>query len=516
MADYSDVPGMQDTLEKILGRPLSPEAQQALTPQGQKDLAASTNSEGTPFYLQSDDAQANPPPPKDEAPDQDQSDESDEEEDQKSAPAARDDESDEDSEDSGDREPASSDDEETDEEKLREEALAEREKPQDVDQAGPAVLDFGSPEQNANMLQKALDQRDSNLANAQIARGLDQLAGGIGKLKPDYSNSDYARQTANQPLQDMAMKQQQEAQDPKSGISQGMRNYMKQLGVPVSDGATAAQIGQVLPMVFKNMQAKQAQAAKSQDLAQKLAEQQALAKYRNDSLALHRQELNQSKEQARQDKQSKADTDRLDKMSKAVTAEVASGRSAFGQAARNAQSIQNAQALLSGEIDPNQLDNRQVFELTRTLDRVLSQAGGTVAGTEHLTPDTARSRLAKVMEYITNKRQGAQAGSFIKTFSDTLNRESKLANQQIARTQKSMLSSYKDLQQKYPDRFNDILALHGITPDVLDTSAMDQGASSTGNNSPAPKGGGIVPSPDQQAQARAEIAKRLKSKQGQQ
>ena len=60
--------------------------------------------------------------------------------------------------------------------------------------------------------------------------------------------------------------------------------------------------------------------------------------------------------------------------------------------------------------DFNDLDNRQVVEVARVLDRVLSGGQATISGSEHLTPDSARQWIAKKWEFITSKRQGAGAG----------------------------------------------------------------------------------------------------------
>ena len=68
----------------------------------------------------------------------------------------------------------------------------------------------------------------------------------------------------------------------------------------------------------------------------------------------------------------------LSKWNNDLIAEKASGRSAYGMAARTAQAIENAEALLSGEVDPNNLDSRQVYELSKVLDRILSQGNPSI------------------------------------------------------------------------------------------------------------------------------------------
>ncbi len=333
-------------------------------------------------------------------------------------------------------------------------------------------LNFDSQSNGQNELNKLLDQQKEEVRNQRMAEAGARIGGAFAGVKPDLEMYNQAIKDAGLPIQQYQLKQQNEENDPNSGLSRGMRDYMQKLGYPVSPNSSAAHIKSVLPFIFKDVEAKQTQAAHAADLknrldvAQKMKETQL---EQNKSLLEQRKmDKKEAADQKREDSLQKEDVNRLDKFNKSITAEVASSRSAFGQAARNHQSIENAQALLNGSLDPNDLDTRQVYELTKTLDRILSQAGGSVAGTEHLTPDTARSRLSKLMEFISNKRQGAQAGSFVKTFSETLDREQEIAKQQMFRTQKALMGNTRDLQKRHPQEMQDILTQHGLPADMFD------------------------------------------------
>lgn len=426
----ADTFGVRSALEKMLGRGLSPGASSQLT--------SSKSDDGTPYMLSSDRNPDN---------------------------AAKEDTPADDDKDDVSEDDASDDSDGTSAPTSKSEVAAK---------AAPAAperqsLDFGDGA-NEHTLDKALASQSQALKDAQFQRGIEQLSGGIAKIAPNNEQSNMMRQAASSPIQEYLLRNQEAANDPNSGLSKGLRAYMGKLGMDVSDGATANQLKQVMPYIFKDVEAKQAQKTRSEDLAEKLAERKEEAAYRNASLKLQKEQMSDRRDEMRQDKLDKQDTDRLDKASKLVTAEVASGRSAFGQAARNYQSIQNAQAMLDGSVDPNQLDNRQVYELTRVMDRVLSQSGGTMGGAEHLTPDTARSRLSKLMEFVSNKRQGAQAGDFVKTFSSTLDRESGMAQKQMGQTQKSLLAPYKDLNDRHPDQMKAMLEQKGIPGDVFESS----------------------------------------------
>lgn len=200
-----------------------------------------------------------------------------------------------------------------------------------------------------------------------------------------------------------------------------------------------------------------------------------------DSVNSNRQAAAQTAAQTRLDKQ---DTDRFDRMGKTITSEVASGRSTLGTAAKVKQSIENAEALIQGALDPNELDARQVYELAKVLDRVLSQGGTTVAGAEHLDIDTARKRLGKQIEFFTNKRQGAGAGDFVKNIAHTLEREKRLAQNQIRGAQKKLLASYGDLEKKNPEKWAAIMKEHGL----------DSEPAAEGSSDPDMKGAAPAPS----------------------
>lgn len=436
-----DTLGVKAAIERMLGRNLSPSAASQLTPQ---QAAPQTDAQGVPFYLS-----------KERSPIQDEQ-----------APPQKDTPDDNSNKDTSATNQTSS---------PKQNASAETPGSDDTaEETKKPVLDFGQ-DSNQHTLEQALAGRNQSLKDAQFQRGIEQLSGGIAKLPVNNQQSDMMYKAASSPIQDYLLRNQEAANDPQSGLSKGLRSYMSTLGLDVPEGATATQMKSVLPYIFKDTEAKQAQAARSEDMAARNAERQQEAQYRSDALKLQREQLHQNRDQAQQEKLAKADTDRLDKMNKLITGEVASGRSAFGQAAKNYQSVQNAQAMLDGTVDPNELDNRQVYELTRVLDRVLSQNGGTMGGSEHLTPDTARSRLAKLTEFVSNKRQGAQAGDFIKTFNATLQREGDMAQKQMGVTQKHLLSSYKDLHDKYPDRFNDILQNQGIPLNVFENEKKSTG-----------------------------------------
>lgn len=294
------------------------------------------------------------------------------------------------------------------------------------------------------------------------------------KLKDLNENLALAGKVSEEEKSKMQLQNIAALNDPNSPQTQAMKQGLKQLfGDRISpetlDKMTGSQLqaldkdlGGIFTKIddrkFREQEAKERREDRNLDRKVKLAQIQS---------------TKDLKEIAKQDKADEKDIKRLDTANKLITSEVASGRSAFGVAAKNLQSIGNVKALLEGALDPNDLDTRQVYELAKSLDRILSQSGGTISGTEHLTPDTARSRLSKLIEYVTNKRQGAQAGSFVENMSHAFDREEKQAKHQINSASKALLSSYLDLKDKprTKDLWDAMILNHGLNPDDFEKGA---------------------------------------------
>jgi hypothetical protein len=173
-----------------------------------------------------------------------------------------------------------------------------------------------------------------------------------------------------------------------------------------------------------------------------------------------------------QEKLSANDTKRLDTVNKLITPGLASSRSPLGKDVANLYAVQNAKALLDGE-NLDSIDTRQLQEVARVLDRVLSGGNPTISGTEHLTPDTAKMKIAKMMEYATSKRKGAGAGDFLKNNIKTFDREEALAKSRIKNTSQETLASYHDIAKRNPEAWDAQMAEHGLL-DVMGSEALTQ------------------------------------------
>lgn len=187
------------------------------------------------------------------------------------------------------------------------------------------------------------------------------------------------------------------------------------------------------------------------------------------SRANNQAEASKVKQGLTQDKQMR---DRADRLNKLLTEELASGRSVLGIAAKNRQRIDDIEGFLQGKKDLSEVDNRELYEIARGLDSVVSQGSPTISGTEHLIPDTLRKRIASKLEFVKNQRQGAHAESFLKNMLGNIENQKMKAQHQIRTAKEKSLASYRDLEQSSPDVWANIMSAHGL----------NEPEGSTGNN----------------------------------
>lgn len=176
-------------------------------------------------------------------------------------------------------------------------------------------------------------------------------------------------------------------------------------------------------------------------------------------------------------KMEEKDIKRLDAANKIVTASLSRNNTAFGKSANILRSAEAIEQLVGN--NPN-LDSRQITEVARNLDAMLSSGAATISGMKKLIPSTMSGDMAKIQEYISNHPQGAGQAEFVKRMMETVEREKALAKKQIQRESKKILSSYADLQKKQPEAWNTMIQAHGLPEDMfepenkIDTSNMPE------------------------------------------
>jgi hypothetical protein len=359
-------------------------------------------------------------------------------------------------------------------------------------------LDFSG--RNIGDLAQLLAERRKDLSNAQMTKGFEQLGAGLARITPDLSGYKEQVERSNLPIEDYMALQKNEANDPKSGISQGMRDYMsKQLGINVSADATAAQIGQVAPMVLKQMQAKQAQAAKSADLAARLKEKQM-------EVASRAQMTQAYKDLARQDKQNKQGQDQANKTF--TQAEQLRGNPAIQQDMRTIQRVQNAMSIIKQYKNPNDIPPNVLNILNTDLATI---ASGGVPGEglihEVATP-TFMSKAAGGIQQFLNKPTGANAAAFVKQNENIFNT---LASDAQTRLQERYRRIGNTLGHDLPSASRENYRRTYLPNDTYNQDTNDLTPGSPSSNT----GANIQITPDMQSQAQAELQRRQKAKGGQ-
>lgn len=285
-------------------------------------------------------------------------------------------------------------------------------------------------------------------AGSQIGAGIAGLGGGAGAPMPKANTEifDTIHESAAQPVKDVMLNRQQEAErmqlssqhrmmDPESDISQQYKAMLRQAFPKMK-----------MP---DNLNAHDIQKSGLVSLAQTMTNREAIQQQRADK-SREKQELQQ-------------DT-RFSKLGDKLMSEMASSRSAFGKAANT---VRSAEALeqLTGNMNPNDLDTRQITEIARNLDAMLSSGQSTVAGMKKLLPETAMGSASKIQEYIMNMPKGARQGEFVKRMMETVEREKDLAKDQVKRTQDKVLAGYSDLKKKDPTRWEELMQAHGLDAD---------------------------------------------------
>jgi hypothetical protein len=338
-----------------------------------------------------------------------------------------------------------------------------------IDEVLPGkTLDFGTNNvaSQAN-LQEVQDKANNIRMMSGIMQGVEKMGMGLsaigsgGRSMTNIDSKDFyagMNKQADQLMTNYSAKVAMEKKDPNSGYSQGMRQYAKDAFGYNIKGDISGEDLEKGPLKMIADKYKQDQLDKQH---RDLKEMQ--LKQMSERAALSAETKKSAAEDKKSQHQKDQDTKRLDTLNYKITSAMGSSRSAFGQAARNAQSVDNAKALLEGTLDYNTLDNRQVYELAKTLDRVLSQGTATISGTKELTPDTARGWMAKKMEFI---------GSFVNTIADTLDREEVKAKQQIKAAQSEVLGGMQDLKE-HP-RFGEILGAHGLDATIFEKKSEEE------------------------------------------
>ncbi len=325
-----------------------------------------------------------------------------------------------------------------------------------------------------NELADAQRERDKNIALQNMEKGSALIGAGLSGTNPDRLLKLADEQNTNMPVQKYQEQMQNQQFDPDSKMSQAVREYLGAKGFKVPEGSSAADLFKIAPFLQKDaaleasikktimgLGVKQSEGDKNRAEKQEIEARKALL-YGNRTNA-----MKEKGERSLSDKQDKDVDNDFTKLEKRLTAETGSSRSAFGKSANVIRSAEAAEALID-QVPNGDLDNRQIKELARSVDSMLSNGAATITGSGGLIPSTASGDAAKIEEYISGLPKGAGQQAFVKRLQDTIRREKQIAGKQINGTQNKVLSAYSHLKKKAPERYDDMMKAYGIQPMIPD------------------------------------------------
>lgn len=302
-------------------------------------------------------------------------------------------------------------------------------------QSGKAGNKAANPEEKT-----VIDFGDNTLANAEALKAAQDragLLGGFANLRDSHAGMAYALAGLDKPdklvgganmrkLADSIVPQYEkrvafEKEDPNSAQSKGYRELAKSMGFEIKGAASAADLEKQFPQLANIYNQKEARSSRESENAL------------NREAALNgiRLKMSQMKD-AKGEKLSEKDEDRLLKLNQQMNApNMGSARNALGRNQLIINGADKIEALIKSAKNPDQLTGRQVYEIAKSLDGMLSMGSPTISGTEHLLPKTLMSQLASGGEYMMNKPVGAKMGAFVNQMHELIAREREVAHSQI-------------------------------------------------------------------------------------
>lgn len=144
---------------------------------------------------------------------------------------------------------------------------------------------------------------------------------------------------------------------------------------------------------------------------------------------------------ARDAKTQKRNEDDLVKMSQDLDPSRASSRTGLGVALQKVTNAQALKALASGQ--GSNLPSAQVEELAIGLNRLVSGSSAGVTQVRNLVPESARGDAQKLKSWLFNEPYGTEQQKFVEKIMETVDREARLANNQIQDYQRGKLPAWK-------------------------------------------------------------------------
>lgn len=324
-----------------------------------------------------------------------------------------------------------------------------------------------------------------NLEKAQRKSGILNLLGGLSDTGSEFLNNTkaigdmfthnpngvkYGNDTGNtlRSMGEATIKNHQalienQKNDPKSQGSVEMRDLVRQMGFPVSENVSAADLEKKFPGLSNIFSAREAAKSREAMAKENRESREAIARENRES----RKEMAELMAKNRQaDKQEKTTANLMQRMKDDLDPDKARG----GNLAANQKQVYQAERLeqlyTEANGDIRNLDSRQMEELAIGLNKLLSGSStGAASQIEALVPKTAAGNSKKLAEWLSNDPTGTGQVKFVQRMAETVEREKEIAKKQVMEAQKKRLPAYKKLKEADPESYQQILAGYGLSED---------------------------------------------------
>lgn len=325
-----------------------------------------------------------------------------------------------------------------------------------TEKTAPEVSDF------LKQLKEAQAQSKQDTASLNLAKAFDQIAQANarqGTSAVNLSGYEGLEEAAKRPVVDLMQQikgRQEEAQtralEYKTASEQEMRDPNSNASIGVRDTISRlfGMMNQPVPAGLSKMSG-----AQLESIYGKVGLDKMVTHYNDAMLRQAARAEQKETKRAQQIEKQVIDANKL------ITAEIARSNTAFGQMAQKQVAAQAINKLTEGR-PLKDLDSREIYEIAKSLDQLLSMRGSTISGTMHLLPQSAMGSLAKATEWLTNNPVSPQMDEFVRKNLKTVKRENELAMEQEKKTAAKLLSGYAHLQNEAPAAWKLMMIQHGL------------------------------------------------------
>jgi len=204
-------------------------------------------------------------------------------------------------------------------------------------------------------------------------------------------------------------------------------------------------------------------------------------KHAADTLALREREQkwreDHPNDSGKSDRKATADRRVLDQELKDLEGRLNPSGARAGSLAKLNDKVNQAEAIEGLILDENgqlkkDIDKRQIQELAKGLDNLLSSGVSTVSGVHELVPVSAQGNLQSLQEYISGIPTGGAMDNFVKKLAETVQREKNIRHDQLVRAQVSGLGVAANLRKTNPDEYWGTLNRHNLHKEDFDENGM--------------------------------------------